>query len=567
MLSKKKKSSNLFKFGLHKNLITANSNSQGKSTLVKVLLWTFGCEPLLDEEWTEQGCVSLVNFKIGDIEHQILRDGSNIFYKGVDDLKRFHKITDAYSKFFASLVDFKVLLPARKANDDEAINLQTPPPSYYFLPYYIDQDRGWNDTWEDFQNLQQYQAWKKTVVQAHTGYLTSEYFELSKRIANTKDEELVATRKLDKINTTLSVIDEYLPAHNFTIEPSKFGVIEKEVRVELNNLMKNQESLLLKLSSLQSDHHYLNSQYSIAFEAIKEIEADYIFATEYIEDNFECPTCGVMHNNSILNRLSILDDKSLAENHAKELLGKIESIKSEIIVVQEQLDKMELSISEINQKYKFDDANNGLGLSDYVDGLASNSIQSRVADVQVAKRSEIKVKQDKLKELTKEQKKLSAKNKKDLDERFQKELYDIKIKLKVDDLETSKIKTPTDYNKVKDSSGGSADRKRIFLAYNIAVYNLINYAKAEVIAPMIIDTPNQQEQAESNYESILKYFYNDIPEDAQLFICAMPNNLLEEYEQNANVIKLDGNKLLSCKNFDEHNCIVDEFIELFDNNI
>lgn len=36
------------------NLITANDNSVGKSTLLKLIFWGLGCEPELDTTWNSQ---------------------------------------------------------------------------------------------------------------------------------------------------------------------------------------------------------------------------------------------------------------------------------------------------------------------------------------------------------------------------------------------------------------------------------------------------------------------------------------------------------------------------------
>ena len=51
ILSDIEKSGNAFIFSPRINLITSKDNSVGKSSLVKTILWTFGCQPYFDSDW------------------------------------------------------------------------------------------------------------------------------------------------------------------------------------------------------------------------------------------------------------------------------------------------------------------------------------------------------------------------------------------------------------------------------------------------------------------------------------------------------------------------------------
>jgi len=80
---------------------------------------------------------------------------------------------------------------------------------------------------------------------------------------------------------------------------------------------------------------------------------------------------------------------------------------------------------------------------------------------------------------------------------------------------------------------------------------MINIYGSEINAPLVIDTPNQQEQSDKNYENIVKLITQKIPDTEQIILCAMENDKLEEYKKIANVIKLDKGKLLQSSKYGE----------------
>jgi hypothetical protein len=63
-------SGNQFEFKPRFNLITANDNSLGKSTLAKLLFWTLGGDPVLDVTWTSFDVRCLVDFSVGNDTYQ-----------------------------------------------------------------------------------------------------------------------------------------------------------------------------------------------------------------------------------------------------------------------------------------------------------------------------------------------------------------------------------------------------------------------------------------------------------------------------------------------------------------
>src|SRR4051812_11314486 len=92
--SPSQRSANLFEFHPQFNLITGPDNSIGKSTLVKLLLWTFGCEPVLDSTWTSTESRCILEFTLDRKRYAVGRSGSTIVLReAAGPRERFEKTT------------------------------------------------------------------------------------------------------------------------------------------------------------------------------------------------------------------------------------------------------------------------------------------------------------------------------------------------------------------------------------------------------------------------------------------------------------------------------------------
>ena len=81
LLSSSQKSGNQFTFKKKNNLIIANDNSVGKSTLVKLPMWVLGCEPVLDTKWKMLDCKVLLKFSLDGEDYTVIRHSNIIHWK------------------------------------------------------------------------------------------------------------------------------------------------------------------------------------------------------------------------------------------------------------------------------------------------------------------------------------------------------------------------------------------------------------------------------------------------------------------------------------------------------
>ncbi|TOG75496.1 hypothetical protein CGI95_24535, partial [Vibrio parahaemolyticus] len=147
------------------------------------------------------------------------------------------------------------------------------------------------------------------------------------------------------------------------------------------------------------------------------------------------------------------------------------------------------------------------------------------------------------KKIKKEQNKLVKKATRDeLNELFMGNLVESINSLSATGVNLDGVKAPMDYKKIL--GGGAAEGTRGTLAYQLAVLRQIDHANPCEIAPFVIDTPNQQEQAKHRYDQVMDVLSENIPKGYQVILCAMDNAALDNYKQDAHIIKLDNNRLL-----------------------
>ncbi|MGG7952896.1 hypothetical protein PGN61_11360 [Klebsiella aerogenes] len=528
------------------NLITGKDNSIGKSTLAKSLLWSLGCDPVFDEEWKSNDIKSILYFTINNKEYFSCRGTHSIILGAIgDEAQRYINITGDFSKYFSDLVNFKMKLPNRGDG-----NLETPPPAYYFLPFYIDQIKSWSSPWNSFENLGQYSNWKAPLIKYFTGYLKPEHFDIEENIYEYSEIKKESAHKIEKFQSAVEVIVDNSVDSHIALDNDDFIKIQNEIKHELSDLIDYQTRLYDAQATITSNIYDLESQYTLAITSANELEEDYKFAVESIPtDNLECPLCGTLHDNSLPNRALLLSEKDSLLNEANSIASKIAELNSSLNSLNDDVQFITNEIDRINKKYITDD--------DVVEKDLIAQVIDTISTENVSKNIQIKINNEDLninkanssiKELKKDQKKLlSTKEREELNSSFMSKLLANIEALGSTGINLSKVKTPTDYKQLL--GGGAAEAARGLLAYQLSILQQIHGAKSCVVPPFVIDTPNQQEQAGYRYETVIKELMRSVPQDYQIILCAMENDALNEFKHDANVIELNSNRLLTASQY------------------
>ncbi len=546
LISDSKRLANQFSFQKRLNLITGKDNSIGKSTLAKSLLWSLGCDPVFDEEWKSNDIKSILYFTINNKEYFSCRGTHSIILGAIgDEAQRYINITGDFSKDFSDLVNFKMKLPNRGDG-----NLETPPPAYYFLPFYIDQIKSWSSPWNSFENLGQYSNWKVPLIKYFTGYLKPEHFDIEENIYEYSEIKKESAHKIEKFQSAVEVIVDNSVDSPIALDNDDFIKIQNEIKNELYDLIDYQTRLYDAQATITSNIYDLESQYALAITSANELEEDYKFAVESIPtDNLECPLCGTLHDNSLPNRALLLSEKDSLLNEANSIASKIAELNSSLNSLNDDAQFITNEIDRINKKYITDD--------DAVEKYLIAQVINTISTENVSKNIQIKINNEDLninkanssiKELKKDQKKLlSTKERDELNSSFMSKLLANIEALGSTGINLSKVKSPTDYKQLL--GGGAAEAARGLLAYQLSILQQIHGAKSCVVPPFVIDTPNQQEQAGYRYETVIKELMRSVPQDYQIILCAMENDALNEFKHDANVIELNSNRLLTASQY------------------
>lgn len=549
VLSNSEKSANQFEFSKTLNLITATDNSVGKSTLLKLIFWTFGCEPEFDTTWKSKDCTTYIEFEISNKLYKLRRYKNHVtLVEPNSKAITYEKITGDFSKKIAEIFQFKALLPNQNTNEQE-----TPPPAYYFIPFYIDQKRSWSSAWNNFESLGQYKNWKETIIKYHIGLLTPEHFEIEIEKTEQKFSQNIVKKEIDKIETAIDIVSNYIPEPLTAVTSvNELETLTENLKLDLQKLQEEQEELLEELAINNAELMHLNHQKEITEKIILELDSDYRFTIENIpDDEIECPLCGTIHENSIVNRASILVDKSQAETQLFEIGNELNKFENKIAKSNNKLNEVKNRINEINSKYIIEDKNEKkIHFNQIIESIAGNAIKENVEKAKIEKVSLVHEIENTIKALKKEQKDLITKQIiEDRNDTFINLFTDFLRELAYDSINLSEINSPLDYNKVI-REGGAAEGARGILAYYLAVYKMVEKYQNELLAPLVIDTPNQQEQSGANYEKIVTLILNKF-NNGQVFIGAMENEYLKPLKLKSKIITLNSERLLIKTNYEK----------------
>jgi len=555
IISKTAKKAAQFDFSKSYNLILSiEKNSVGKSSLVKNIFWCFGCEPQFDDNWKSLDCRVILDFEIKGKKYQIARHGSRFILKDCHDkYKVFTSVGGDFSSEILGLLDFNALLPTRDKDE-----VTTPTPAYYFLPFYIDQKQSWANAWSSFSNLGQFSNWKKTIIPYHSGMIGKDYFNTTQEIYSKKVEMTVVNKQIDRLDTAISVVSEFPSESSLVIDDDELNEVEEQLNVEVMDIHYQQEILFEELASLKAEKAHVGSQIVLAENSLKETSEDYEFA-ESLDEDIECPTCGVTHDNSIVNRFSLLQDKNQAEDIVNRLNTELVTLNEEIIKKSTDFDSIKAHISDLDKKYSTD---RGRSLSTVLEAIASKSVRKKVEGNKSFKVEKLHTLSTDEQLLIKDRTAASKESRKQVKEKFQEYFPRYLAKLRAFGVNSSSIKSPENHVKVA-ASGGAAESTRAMLAYYISIYNLIEKYGEHVLCPFVIDTPNQHEQAAKHYDSIVSLLLDELPEKSQLFLCGMNSEKLEPLKAHAKVIYLDvEHSLLSSDSFNKFDSEYSDIFEL-----
>ncbi len=509
LLSQKEKKAKRVVFDRKRTLIHGK-NHTGKSSLIKSIYRTFGAEPLLNPKFKDSNSVSLVKFEFNGDKYQILRDGKRFaIYDGTDnELARFDSVTNELAPYLGRLFNFTPLFPNTQGS------FIIPPPAYQLLPFYVDQDESWNKSWFSFRSLQQIKGYREHCISFHSGTRPNEYYNTKKeiqeyiKIIEETDKEKTVTKRI------LDDIKEKLSQAQFNVDIDQFKDELTGLLIELETLKKKQDKLKNTLHDLYHLKATYDAQIGIVQQAIKESHQDLEFISTKLPETVDCPTCGAEYENSFAERFEIAQDEQRSKDLLIELQRESRSIEEKI---ETESNLLTSTLSEVERVDKILSEKKGdLQLKDVIESAGKNQVQllfkERAEELNRALFDAALKKDD----LDKKLKSCENKDrKKEIRIFYQSKMTSFLKQLDVHSLnqdDYKSISTP-----IENLETGSS-RPRALIAYYFTFFHLIQKYSTSTYFPLIIDSPNQQDQDIEHIDKIMQFIKDNQPEDSQMIL-------------------------------------------------
>lgn len=534
LLSQNERKAKKISFDPERTIITSKDTDHGKSTLIKCLYYTFGCEVKFNPRWIKTEFISLINFTVRGKTYNILRDKGSIgFFNEIGELiKFFENDYKGLSIYLGSLLNFKMLLKASDSNE-----YITPPIHHFFSLSYLDQDEGIKSSWSSFINRNSYLKTMKKMndkmILYHSGKKTNEYYRLI------SEKEGLRTQ-IREINSEIKILrrvkikaEEKVGNYDY-INKEVFEKEISEMMKEVNTLNTKQYRIRNRLNDLHNKHTGIVQQIKITNEGLKNIGEDQKLIEQIDEDDIICPVCGVEHKNSFMNRFSLEKDKFEFEQILSELYAEESKIRSIIGDLQQQL-------NSLNEHYfRIDNIINSkkekLRLKDYIESRSqqflSETFFEQIGDFE-KEIGDLAIKERAIKE------NLSAlaRDEKDRNQEIQRlymglmRTYLFNLEAKMEEKQYKKMKITA-----ADKETGSTGFRGL-LAHFYAMLNVANKYSSSVFSPIVVDTINQASQSEIKLDKMLELVDKEQPKGSQLII-ALGDIAMTAYPLKGKVIEL-----------------------------
>lgn len=492
-------------------IVTSKQNDTGKSCVIKSLYYALGADPFnFHKEWKKIQPITILKFMNDGADYCIMRkDRIVALFDGEMKLVRsFNGTGKELAEFYVDFLNFKL-----KLVHSSSLESQTPFPSFYFLPYYIDQDAGWKANWSSFEHLSAFKKWRKDLVEYHTGIRPNKYYEEKAKKAILQDQKSELDNELKVISKVYNRTISETKVTNLDVDVniSDFKAEINELITSLSRLSEKEDRYKSKLNKLFDEKILIEHQINIATKTQKELRKDLEYA-ELQPSEIICPTCGCIHKNSIEGRFSIAQDEDRCYQVILELQEKLFNINKKIEAEKECF--KDYSEEKSNIESILNRKKENIKFRDYVDSVGKKSFNVNLKKEMAQIGAKINGLKEQLDSIDKEMDIYNNPEHKDgiinyYIENMRKNLHSLDVQ-KLMENEYRSISC-----QIKESG---SDLPRALLAYYYAILNTMAAYSSTIACPIVIDSPLQDEQDEQNIKKILEFIRDKKPGEMQLIL-------------------------------------------------
>lgn len=508
ILSIPEKSAKTVTFHPQRNLITGE-NDVGKSSIIKSIYHSFGADVHFDNVWEKADAISLLTFSYSNEDYMILRsrDHFGLFDIRGNLIQSFDSIIKGLSPYFAKLFNNKLQLKQSQTNQRIPAS-----PAIQFLPFYIDQDKSWTKPWDSFEGLGVFGGFKRDLINFVTGIRPNEYFLLSERIDQLSAKLITLKNESEVLMSAKKTVEKHIPKATFDIDIKAFKKDIDRLLVKLETLKNKENEYRKNLIKQKNKEVFIDNEINLVSKSIREINKDYEHSLNELDCEITCPTCNATYENSMVSRFGLLDDIDTCRSLLSDYLEEKKKITKEVVKLENQL---KLQIAKVHEITSLLDEKKGkVRLKDLIQNESSKQVKEIFNRSQSNYSIQIGEIEEQKSGLEADRSKLNNKERKDsIISRFNTLIDLFLIKLNVHTLNSDGF---TDIPLSVKSQG--SDTPRALLAYYYAILFTSKEFTSLPLFPLVIDSPNQQDQDATNRNKIIKFIFGNTPDDYQLIL-------------------------------------------------
>ena len=545
------KTAHFHKFEKGVNVVTSQDNHVGKSSLLKSLYFAMGAEVDFDNVWNKNTKLYVVEFYIDEIKFRVARwQKAFALFRETELILTTKSVSRGLAREFEKIFSFAVYMANKKTN-----KIELAPPAFTFMPYYIDQDRGWSGLYESFSNIGQYKKPDRIKsLYYHLGIYTRSTVELMAKIDTLKDKIEQLKAEEEKLRITIESlygeIQNLVPADSIE-ELERNLIIPKEWIVLLVSRIGETRNKIQSLETALYQHEH-------QLEVIQEYRKikDGVSVCEDRDKIHICPKCGYSFDEeiySIVRSNYNLQNEDYMYKQIEQIISSIaselEKYKENYVSLMGELKQQEQAYDEKQDSYEVYLRQRGLqdSIKHFTEQLGEN-VHEQEGHVK------------EIKEINKELRKLP--NKKEVEKN-----YIENVRLNIIKLDAWNSAYEGNIKLLKPIKAQGTLENKIILAQMIGLFQTMQYFKTNTILfPLVVDSPRAKEASHTSSKDILNLIFemDNLP---QVILATMDYSDFEnEMKISAKVIVFSKKrKLLNGDTYREYQNTIEELQELLSN--
>ena len=532
------------------NVVTSGDNHVGKSSLLKALYYTLGAEVDFDSVWDKHSKLYIATLGVDEKEYRVVRFLKRFaVFGGEKLLKITESVTKELTPLLGEIFDFSVYLP----NKDTG-KVEMAPPAFTFMPYYIDQDKGWSGLYDSFAAINQYKSADRIKsLYYHLNIYTKGTVELMAERDRLRERMESLTIESERLNTILSALRE----ETVNLPPAD---TVSELEAHLAVPKKRIEQLVSQIGAIRNEIQSLETalrQHQYNLRIIKE----YVSVKDKVTEGDThkqhiCPKCGYVFDEEIFNLVRANYGSMNEDYMCQQIQLLINSVSDKLGIAKEQYVALRQQMREEEVSYQAE--KNEFDIYVRQRGLAASvrRFQKQLDEAAV----EYQETDQQIKEINKELRKLP--NRKEVEEK-----YIEYVRLNIMTLDAWDPAYDGTIRLLKPIKAQGTLENKIILAQFVGLFQTMEYFKTGATRfPFVVDSPRAKEASVSSSKDILKMIaqMKMLP---QIILATIDYSEFEsEMDVPAKVIVLtEKRKLLNSNDFAENQEYINSMAEMLRN--